>query len=141
MATTTVTTWCDEEGDPTAEGVEIGGIRITYAELEDITDREMAIDRGVTEDLIEMWEQQGGRDYAQLVDWLHRYAEECRQDQPLCDAPATERELADLIGENLRELYSYRVDSFVEAGVMSGNTGLVVRVGNHEFQVTVVRSR
>lgn len=49
--------------------------------------------------------------------------------------------MAEVIGENLRELYGYRVDSFGEAGVLSSNTGLVVRVGNHEFQVTIVRSR
>lgn len=62
MAITTVTTWSENEGDPTAEGLTIGGIQITYAELEDITDREMAIDRGVTEDLLEMWENQGCQD-------------------------------------------------------------------------------
>ena len=73
---TTLRTWSDHEGDPTAEGLEIAGIMVTYAELVEIDSRESALDRGVTPDLLEIWQNQGGRDYAQLVDWLYEYAEQ-----------------------------------------------------------------
>ena len=34
-----------------------------------------------------------------------------------------------------------RIATFAEAGVLSGNRGLVVRLGAFEFQVSVVKSR
>ncbi len=34
-----------------------------------------------------------------------------------------------------------RIRTFREAGLLTGNKGLVVRVGDAEFQVTIVRSR
>jgi hypothetical protein len=34
-----------------------------------------------------------------------------------------------------------RIRTFAEAGLLTGNRGLVVQVGDAEFQVTVVRSR
>ena len=43
MATTTVTTWSENPGDVTAEGLVIAGITISYAELTLIEDRETAI--------------------------------------------------------------------------------------------------
>lgn len=33
------------------------------------------------------------------------------------------------------------IRTFRDAGVMTGNKGLVVRIGDAEFQVTIVRSR
>jgi hypothetical protein len=79
MAITTVTTWCDNPGDVTAEGLTIGGIQVTHAELLEIHDREGALFMGVTQDLITIWEYQGGRDFGQLVDWLYQYAEATNQ--------------------------------------------------------------
>jgi hypothetical protein len=79
MAITTVKIWSENPGDPTAEGLEIGGIMISYAELVDIDSRETALDRGITPDLIELWDNQGGRDWSQLTDWLYQYAEELKQ--------------------------------------------------------------
>ncbi len=77
MATTTVKLWSENPGDVTAEGLEIGGVKVTYAELIEITDVATALDRGLTYDLLDLWANQGGRDYSQLVDWLYQYAEEC----------------------------------------------------------------
>jgi hypothetical protein len=34
-----------------------------------------------------------------------------------------------------------RISSFADAGVLTGNQGLVVRIGSAEYQVTLVRSR
>ena len=50
--------------------------QISYAELLEINDVETALDLGVTPDLLELWDNQGGRDFTQLVDWLYQYAEE-----------------------------------------------------------------
>lgn len=36
---------------------------------------------------------------------------------------------------------SVRVCTFAEAGLLTSNVGLVVRVGGQEFQLTVVRSQ
>jgi hypothetical protein len=81
MATTTVKTWSENPGDVTAEGLIIGGIQITYAELAEIQDRETALDIGVTPDLLDMWDNLGGRDFTQLVDWLYQYAHENMSDE------------------------------------------------------------
>jgi len=59
----------------------------------------------------------------------------------------TEQEFSELVSgfveESLREESGerVRVRSFRESGVMTSNEGFVVRVGEEEFQVTVVRSR
>jgi len=62
----------------------------------------------------------------------------------------TEQEFSELVSgfveESLREesgehRFLVRVRSFRESGVMTSNEGFVVRVGEEEFQVTVVRSR
>jgi hypothetical protein len=90
MAITTVTTWCDNPGDIMAEGLTIGGIQITYAELLEIHDRDTALDMGVTTDLLEMWEFQGGSDYGQLVDWLYSCAAETGQ-EPRGAKPVTRK--------------------------------------------------
>jgi hypothetical protein len=90
MAITTVTTWSDNPADIMAEGLTVGGIQITYAELLEIRDRESALLIGVTPDLLTIWEDQGGRDYSQLVDWLCHYAEQTQQ-QTLHTSGTTER--------------------------------------------------
>jgi hypothetical protein len=77
MAATTVKNW-DEGPEDYENGLEIGGIKITHAELAEIDSRETAVEMGVTADLLEKWEHQGGRDYRQIVDWLYRYEQEQR---------------------------------------------------------------
>jgi hypothetical protein len=42
--------------------------------------------------------------------------------------------------EYLTELGNIDVRTFADAGVMSLNAGLVIRIGAREFQLTVVRS-
>ncbi len=51
--------------------------------------------------------------------------------------------LADAIGDYAEENDApvTRTRTFGEAGVLTNNKGLVVRVGEAEFQVTIVRSR
>jgi len=51
--------------------------------------------------------------------------------------------LADAISEYAEENDAplTRTRTFGEAGVLTNNKGLVVRVGDAEFQVTIVRSR
>jgi hypothetical protein len=34
-----------------------------------------------------------------------------------------------------------RVETFADAGLMTNNMGLVVRIGDSEFQIQIVRSR
>jgi hypothetical protein len=82
MAITTVSTWSDNPGDSMAEGLTIGGIQVTYAELLEIHDRASALDMGITPDLLAIWENQGSQDYSRLVDWLYQYAEETDQQSP-----------------------------------------------------------
>jgi hypothetical protein len=36
---------------------------------------------------------------------------------------------------------STRVDTYAEVGMLTSNKGLVVRVGDSEFQVTIIRRR
>lgn len=59
-----------------------------------------------------------------------------------------EEEMRDLLanllgGEQLEDVCDadVSVSSFSDSGVMTMNEGLVVRVGDAEFQVTIVRSR
>ena len=51
--------------------------------------------------------------------------------------------LADAIREFAEEndAWRTRIRTFAEAGVLTSNKGLVVRVGDAEFQITIVRSR
>jgi hypothetical protein len=82
MALTTVTTWSENPGDVTAAGLTIGGIQISEAELMDIDSRETALDRGITPDLLELWENQGGKVWSQILDWLYQYADETAKARP-----------------------------------------------------------
>lgn len=54
-----------------------------------------------------------------------------------------EADLAELISECLLDSEDMSIDvtSFADAGVMTRNVGLVVTVGGHQFQVTIVKSR
>jgi hypothetical protein len=52
------------------------------------------------------------------------------------DDPNDER-----LDELIDMLQSVRVDTFRDAGVLANNHGLVVTVGDAEFQLTIVRSR
>jgi hypothetical protein len=164
MATTTVKTW-DEGTEDDQNGLEIGGIKVTYAELAEIDSRETALEMGVTEDLLELWSNQGGRDYRQLVDWLYRYEAEQREEREISqrtphafagigddqtdedETPKNETDVADLIGRFLSGYYGLDVQSYEEAGVLTSNQGLVVRVtsrdgsATQQYQITVVRSR
>jgi hypothetical protein len=63
-------------------------------------------------------------------------------------SPQTERELAQWLEEVImlvacdREDELLRIESFVEAGLLTANAGLVLSFpGGVEFQLTVVRSR
>lgn len=140
MATTTLKTWSEGTEDD-QNGLEIGGIKVTYAELSEIHDRQSAVDKGVTPDLLDMWEKQGGRHYQ--VEEHQREEEDQRDD----DTPRTEADLADLIGRNLSGYYGLDVQTYEEAGVMTSNKGLVVRVtsragsATQQYQITIVRSR
>lgn len=51
--------------------------------------------------------------------------------------------LADAIDEYAEENDAprTRIRTFREAGLLTGNKGLVVRIGDAEFQLTIVRSR
>ena len=164
MATTTLKTW-SEGAEDTEHGLEIGGLQITYAELAEIRDYPSALDMGVTPDLLEMWSNQGGRDYRQLVDWLYRYEEEQREEREINqtvphafagisddeaeedETPKNETDLADLIGRYLSGYHGLDVQTYEEAGVLTSNTGLVVRVTSRDgsdakqYQITIVRSR
>lgn len=65
------------------------------------------------------------------------------------EPPVTEQEMADLMEESLSgrleelcgEGTEYGIRSFEDACVLTLNKGLVVKIGRHEFQITVVQSR
>lgn len=63
-------------------------------------------------------------------------AEVARSVQEAVEQDCGGREGGEWFSEN-----NVRVRSFEECGVMTSNAGFVVRVGDREFQVTVVRSR
>ena len=71
-----------EGKEMTESGVEIGGIRITWAEIDLATDRKSAIDVGLTPDLCDDYEVDH-KDYADLPCWLSMVAAEptLRQDR------------------------------------------------------------
>ena len=73
---TTVSTWSEHPGDITAEGLTIGGIAITYAELRRSGTARQPRTWALPAICSRCGRNQGGRDYAQLVDWLYQYAEE-----------------------------------------------------------------
>ena len=77
----TLVIWSEDETDDTRNGLEIAGIMVSYAELAEIDSRESALDRGVTPELLSIWDYQGGRDHTQLVDWLYQYATEQQAQQ------------------------------------------------------------
>ena len=65
---TTLKPW--SEGSEVAEcGLVIGGIAISWAEIELATDRATAIDIGLTDDLLDRFEEEYS-DYKQLINWL-----------------------------------------------------------------------
>ena len=163
MANTILKTWSEGPED-TENGLEIGGIKVTYAELSEIHDRHSVVDMGVTPDLLDMWQNQGGGDYRQLVDWLHRYAAEQEEERGINETiphtfsgiddeahedetPKNEADVADLIGRFLSGYYVLDVRTYEEAGVLTSNKGLVVQItsrdgsATQQYQVTIVRSR
>ena len=64
-----------EGKEMTESGVEIGGILITWAEIDLATDRKSAIDIGMTEDLCDDFEIDH-KDYGDLPYWLSMVAAE-----------------------------------------------------------------
>jgi len=62
-------------------------------------------------------------------------------------APESEAEFETFLAEAIEayaeasEVPRPRISSFADAGVLTANRGLVVRIGAAEFQVTLVRSR
>ena len=64
-----------EGKEMTESGVEIGGIQVSWAEIDLATDRKSAIDIGMTEDLCDDFEVDH-RDYADLPYWLSMVAAE-----------------------------------------------------------------
>ena len=81
---TTLKLW-SEGKEMTESGVEIGGIQVTWAEIDLATDRASAIDIRMTSDLCDDFEVDH-KDYADLPYWLDMVAAEplLRQDQDLC---------------------------------------------------------
>jgi len=58
----------------------------------------------------------------------------------LLEALSGDQDVQDILGDEM--FADARVESFEEAGVMTTNKGLVVRMGDgSEFQLTIVRSR
>ena len=61
--------------------------------------------------------------------------------------PESEDELESFLAEAIEayaeasEVSRPRISTFADAGVLTANRGLVVRIGTAEFQVTLVRSR
>lgn len=50
--------------------------------------------------------------------------------------------VAEIVGEDeAEEAGNLRVKTFEDAMLMTNNAGLVVRIGDAEFQITIVRSR
>ena len=72
---TRITQWA-EGRDSEDSGVEVSGIKITWAEIEDVTSPAMARDRGIPDALIEEYERQDGTwTEHSLADWLGGIAE------------------------------------------------------------------
>ena len=53
----------------------------------------------------------------------------------------TEHDMQELLAEAIEEREDVNVVSFAEAGILTLNMGLVVRIAGAEFQITIVRSR
>ena len=64
-----------EGKEMTESGVEIGGIQVTWAEIDLANDRTTALDVGLTQDLCDDFEIDH-RDYADLPYWLSTVADE-----------------------------------------------------------------
>ena len=64
-----------EGKEMTESGVEIGGIQVTWAEIDLATDRATALDVGLTPDLCDDYEVDH-KDYTDLPFWLSTVAEE-----------------------------------------------------------------
>lgn len=58
-------------------------------------------------------------------------------DTPIAD---TEQQCAEVLTDALYEQGVTDIRSFEDAGLMTRNTGITVRFGNSEFQVTIVQS-
>ena len=90
MAITTLAFW--SEGPETDESeIIIGGIKVSYAEIELAESRIEAVDMGVTSDLCDLYEAQGG-DYkaGSVRDWLDEQtteAEALQAEIDTIDAP------------------------------------------------------
>ena len=165
MATTTLKTW-SEGAEDTEHGLEIGGLQITYMP----SWLRSAITRPpwTWESRPICWRCGATRedgDYWQLVDWLYRYEEEQCEEREINqtvphafagisddeaeedETPKNETDLADLIGRYLSGYHGLDVQTYEEAGVLTSNTGLVVRVTSRDgsdakqYQITIVRSR
>ena len=65
---TTLKPW-SEGSEATECGIVIGGIAISWAEIELATDRATAIDIGLTDGLLDRFEEEYS-DYKQLINWL-----------------------------------------------------------------------
>jgi hypothetical protein len=52
-----------------------------------------------------------------------------------------ESEAAEEVIDGMLEMSSLEATTFEEAGVMTSNRGVVVRIGRCEYQITIVRSR
>jgi hypothetical protein len=80
-----------------------------------------------------------------MVDEITREDEDSQDDGEFEDMDEEEFEtfLADAITEFAEENDAprTRIRTFAEAALLTGNNGLVVRIGEAEFQLTVVRSR
>lgn len=76
MATTTLAFW--SEGPEIEEsGIVIGGLTVSYAEIELAESREQAIEMGLTTELCDLYEAQGGDYKAGTVrDWLDKQTAE-----------------------------------------------------------------
>ena len=71
---TTLKLW-SEGKEMTESGVEIGGIQVTWAEIDLAKDRATALDIGLTPDLCDDFEIDH-KGYADLLSWLSTVAEE-----------------------------------------------------------------
>lgn len=53
----------------------------------------------------------------------------------------TESQVEEALYELIDECSDVRVSTFADVGMLSNSKGLVVRIGDKEFQLTIVRSR
>jgi hypothetical protein len=90
--------------------------------------------------------RRGSKLYPVRVDGETRYVTVPGSEGPQ-PGPESEAELETFLAEAVESyaeasgIVRPRIATFAEAGVLSANRGLVVRLGDVELQVTVVRSR